>query len=452
MYHDDQAYDKSHDIGMAWIPRLRQKILPTVVETVAKALRTEAKVEFQLLSIGSFNCCYRVQGFDSIVRFPILCQSAFRFEKTIDECEIMEYISRNTSISIPKLAGSACSDEGPYMVMSFVDGTQLSKFLQAPSDNNAPIVLNPNIDLKILATAYRNMARVLIGLSRCKFTQIGAVGRDESGRWCVKKRPVTLNMNELVSCGNYPPNMLPQRAFLTANDYFTTLAEIHITHLRTQRNNAVDNEADCQKKYVARQLFLKIARKFSNAYNRGPFPLYCDDLRPSNVIVDSDLNLQSVIDWEYCYAAPAELTYCSPWWLLLKRPDSLKEGEFESFLAEYHPRHHLFLEVLREEEDKSIQQGTIFECQRLSTPMAASLDNGHFWFCLAATSSYGFDDIYWKFVDPLYYGPFTSIEDRIRLLSQQAQDDLESLVQLKMQQSKEGDLDEHWSLHQMITA
>ncbi|KAL1877813.1 hypothetical protein Plec18167_004782 [Paecilomyces lecythidis] len=447
MYHDDIQYNKARFTALAWHQKLRES-LPELIKQIAD--RFGVKAEYEYLSLGSFNCCYRLKELHSIIRFPIFCKSVFRYEKTNDECMVMAYISRHTSIPIPKVLAAESSELGPYMVLSFVDGTRLSDHLKAQSDPGEPIMLQPDINFATLASVYRSMARVLIELSGCEFSRIGAIGQDDSGNWHAKKRPITLNMNQIVSCGNYPPNALPQETFATANAYFTVLAETHITHLRTQRNDAVTDEADCRKKYVARRLFLKIARTFSTTYNHGPFPLYCDDLRPTNVIVDSHLNIRGIIDWEYCYVAPAEFTYCSPWWLLLKHPDDW--DDLTTFLREYIPRHDLFIEVLRDEENDMIRRGDISEQKRLSVGMAESLRNGHFWFCLAATSSYGFDDIYWKFIDPLYYGERTSIEDRIRLLSKQEQDELAPFVQLKMQQAEDGELDENWDYYQMFTA
>lgn len=447
MYHDGRQYDKTRFIALAWNQRLRES-LPKIVREISDQFGVEA--EYEYLSLGSFNCCYRLKGLHSVVRFPIFGKSVFRYEKTNDECVVMAYVSRYTSIPVPKLLMAKSCDMGPYMVMSYVGGTRLSDHLKAQAGPGVPIVLEPDINTTILAQAYRNMAKVLIELSRCELPRIGAVAHDELGGWGVKKKPVTLNMNQIVSCGNYPPYELPQQSFVTANDYFTALAETHITHLRTQRNDAVDDDADCRKKYVARYLFLKIARNFSTAYNNGPFPLYCDDFRPTNVIVDPDLNIRSVIDWEYCYAAPAEFTYCSPWWLLLKHPDDW--DNLRLFFEEYVPRHKVFIQALRDEENEMIRRGDMSENQRLSNGMVQSLENGHFWFCLAATSSYGFDDIYWDFVDPLYYGEFTSIEDRIGLLSKQEQEMIEPFVQLKMKQAEEDELDEHWDYHQKFTA
>lgn len=42
-------------------------------------------------------------------------------------------------------------------------------------------------------------------------------------------------------------------------------------------------------------------------FRKGPFPLYHTDLYSSNIIVDSQYNVLSIIDWDGAYAAPWEL-------------------------------------------------------------------------------------------------------------------------------------------------
>lgn len=192
-----------------------------------------------------------------------------------------------------------------------MDGKPLSDCLEVRPELGEQ-GLKPSIATTTLAQAYRGMTKILIELSKCRFARIGAVGLDDSKQWSVTKRPITINMNQIVSCGNYPVKNLPKQSFSTANEYFTCLAETHLTHLRSQRNDAISDELDARRKYVSRCLFLRIAKNFSTQDNYGPFPLYCDDLRPSNVLVDDAMSIMGVIDWEYCYTAPLEFTYCSP--------------------------------------------------------------------------------------------------------------------------------------------
>ncbi|KKY26923.1 putative phosphotransferase enzyme family protein [Phaeomoniella chlamydospora] len=448
MYYDNEAIKDTDHKFLVWSRQMNEHVA-RLINKVTTRYGVTAQPNFY--SNGSFNFCYKVRvddGFEILFRFPILGKSSFRYEKTNDECHILIYLSRYTTIPIPEILATENTSLGPFIAMRFVTESLLSERLRIPNSEGRAF-LDPNINIQVLMKAYGNMAQILLELSKCRFAQIGGLIRDDSKNWRIGKRAWTLNMNELISGANCPPHALSRQAFPTANDYFTALAEDHITHLRTQRNDAVDDENDCRKKYIARHLFRIIARKFSSSYNHGPFPLFCDDLRPSNVIVDADLNVQSVIDWEYCYAAPVEFTYCSPWWLLLARPEDFEQG-YEWFSEQYLPRHELFLKVLRERENEAIQRNDLFESQRLSNGMAKSLENGHFWFCLAATSSFEFDDIYWRFIDPVYYGEFTSLDDRLALLSQDEQNALEPFVSMKMEQALERKLDEHRDVMQVL--
>jgi hypothetical protein len=177
-------------------------------------------------------------------------------------------------------------------------------------------------------------------------------------------------MNELVSLKNYPPKKLLKQCYSIATDYFEALVEGHMHHFITQRNDAVEDEADCRKRFVARCLFLKIMRRFFTTHQDGPFRVFCDDFRPSNVVVDPDLNVHGIIDWEFCYAAPAEFTYNPPWWLLLIFPNDWENG-LDDFFATYFSWHKVFLDALRECEDETIVKGTLVEAQRLTEHMRA---------------------------------------------------------------------------------
>lgn len=91
--------------------------------------------------------------------------------------------------------------------------------------------------------------------------------------------------------------------------------------------------------------------KLGAEHPQGPFMLYCDGFRPSNIIIDLEaFRVSGVIDW---YAAPAQFIYIAPWWLLLQSPEDW-EGDLNQFLTRYTPRFRTFLEVLGDREDKLI--------------------------------------------------------------------------------------------------
>lgn len=313
--------------------------------------------------------------------------------------------------------------------------------------------LKLDIDDGLLRRAYHAMAKVLLERSRCRFAKVGALVQEGcSGPWEIRKHAITFNMNELVGLANFPQRMLSaQGTYETANEYFLSLAEDYLCNLKMQQYNAVIDENDCRKKYIARCLFRKIAGQFSTTYNRGPFILFCEDLRPSNLFIDSDFNTLGVVDWEFCYAVPVEFALFSPWWLLLARPETWEAG-FDDFLHHYIPRQTLFLGILRDCEEELIKKGAVLESPRPSDVMVQSLDNGTFWFVLAATYAWTLDDVYWKLIHPKHYRESESIEDLIELLSSEERDSIDDFVKNKMQKANKGELVQYENMATLPTA
>lgn len=81
MYHDDKQYTKSKFLGLAWLQKL-EEALPHLTSEISGQFQVQTEAEF--LALGSYNCCYRLKGMHAVIRFPILCKSAFRYEKTTD--------------------------------------------------------------------------------------------------------------------------------------------------------------------------------------------------------------------------------------------------------------------------------------------------------------------------------------------------------------------------------
>ncbi|KAJ5634103.1 phosphotransferase enzyme family protein [Penicillium herquei] len=355
----------------------------------------------------------------------------------------MLYLYDHTNVPVPRVLGAGNWGCGPYMVMTFIEGTLMSNRIKDS------LRLDPTISRSDIEHAFRGMAHTLLELSKPVFPYIGAIS-EESWLWKAGKRPLSLNMNEPVRVGNVPPDKFSNKVFRTASEYFQDLAEQHLLHLEYQRNDAVDDEPDCRKKNIARCLFRKTTRQIP-LEESGPFHLYCDDLRPSNVLVPDSgqtLTVNTVIDWEYTYVAPVEFTQAAPWWILFESPETW-ETDLNEFLLRYMPRLEIFLNILRSCEDEQIEIHTMEEHHRLSNKMAESMENGNFWFCLAARKSFMFDDIYWAFLDQRYFGD-GSPEDRISLLSQEELEELERLVPLKMQQAIENTLEEHLTYDEYV--
>ncbi|KAE8398051.1 kinase-like protein [Aspergillus pseudonomiae] len=452
MDFDHLVEKKQNQKAAAWLNLWLSRTPEILSIQLAEKHRPGVVVSACLWKSGAFNICYCVRykdGPNVIVRFAALGRAILRREKVETEVATMKYIRHTTSIPVPEVFGSGICWAGPYIVMSFLKGVPLSQILKDPSVKERPI-LNPQISDRSLKRAYREMAAIILELSKYRFDSIGSLGRDESG-FFIARRPLTFNMNELMASANLPEEVFPSHSFRSVTDYFEALATQHLFHLRLQQRNAVTDEDDCRKKFTARCIFLNIAKNLCVEYPEGPFRLYCDDFRPSNVLIDLDtLRVSGVIDWEFTYAAPAEFTYVAPWWLLLQSPEDW-EGDLNQFLTRYSPKLRAFLEVLSDHENMLIKEHLLDELQRVSPRMERSMETGLFWVCLAARYSSMLDKIYWTFIDRHYNGTFTSLDDRVALLDEEQRQEMNEFVRLKTSQCTDDEnFDDHYPIDKLF--
>ena len=305
--------------------------------------------------------------------------------------------------------------------------------------------LDSDISETKLEALYREIARILLQLSRPCLPQIGSLGQVDGFTWKLIHRPLSMPMNALVQLGSAPQSKLPTTTFSTTSSYFEALAELHIAHLINQRNDAIDSAEDCRRKFVARYLFRKLARQHclteqSASFDRGPFKLWCDDFRPANILLNEERKIVGVVDWEFTYAAPVDFSFAPPWWLLIEKPEFWPRG-LDDWCSEYERRLQTFLRVMRYEEDKTVEEGWLESRQRLSGPMQDSWESGDFWISYAARNDFAFDLIYWHKIDQQFFGPSSSpVEDvwkeRLVFLEPEERADIERFVAIKIEQMK----------------
>ncbi len=448
---DHLAYNKAEILFAAWLKALVGNNPEQYAATLAVRHHEGAPATAKLLANGAFNVCYRVtfeNGDRVVVRFTAIGRVLARHEKVEDEVAVMRYLAQHSQIPVPKVFGHGTCMYGPYIVMEYVKGNMMSGYMRDPSKRQ--LSLRPGLHPRVLRKAYEAMANILLDMSKLEFPRIGALVQSADGDFAVQKRPFTFNMNRISQFCNISLSILENSTFDNAGDYFEELARHHMEQLQLQQNDAIEDEADCRKKYVARVLLRRLARTLCDEQCKGPFRLFCDDLSPDNVIVDETrLAVAGVVDWEFTYAAPAEFTYAAPWWLLLEQPESWDE-DLTEFLSRFMPKFRVFVEALKDCETAKIDGGTLLESGRLSTIMEQSMDSGLFWVCLALRRSTMFDEVYWTFIDTKFHGPFDTIEQRIDLLDAEEKAEMESLVQKKMRQAEEQALDENYTVEEMM--
>ncbi|OHE90430.1 phosphotransferase enzyme family protein [Colletotrichum orchidophilum] len=360
---------------------------------------------------GSFNISLVIKRDDSdervVIRFPIPgnIYEPWRDEKVENEVMVMKYLRDLTSIPVPLVRDWGLTKDspqhfGPFIIMDFVEGEVLSDLLQQQNENKKdPIVLDPNIDNVKLDFIYEQIADFLLELSHHNFPRIGAISQNAtSGQWDVIRRPLTYDMNEVVTLGGYPPDRFTSAApFDRASDFFAACAQSFQIHLEAQRNIAADDDDLAWKHFVARHCFAQMVPTMGTVNDAGPFRLFCDDLRPTNMLVDPEtLRITAVLDLEFTNALPAQYSDDLPWWLLLKQPAiwiSEDDLPLHEFLVMFEPRKEQFIRAMERAEAKS---EVTAEETRLSARMRDSWDSGRFWFNLASRRSFDVGELYWE--------------------------------------------------------
>jgi hypothetical protein len=353
-----------------------------------------------------------------MVRFSVPGRVVNGDEKVKREVATMRLIRRNTTVPVPSIIAWGLAAEnplelGPFIIADFIEGESLGDLLKDPESE----ILRSDLSDNDLDTIYRQIANIMLELSKLNFPRIGSLSEMSDGSVTIDSRPVTLRAHEIVSHGGVDVSCmlsfillaswililsLPGSASTTyssAMEYFHYVVKQDQQHLHEQPNS-VDDKDDAKRKYIYCSIFKALLPRFvSQKYNKGPFKLVCDDFRPGNMLVNNrrDLKIVGVIDWEWAYAGPYQLFFSPPRWLLLKRPDAWGGKDKHSMPDRYMDCFEKFVRALEEEEKRrprgeidSVVEGDAEE--ELSTLMRQSMADGKFWFNELIYSSFNCPD------------------------------------------------------------
>jgi hypothetical protein len=379
-----------------------------IVSFVNSCLGWNKAGEFLDYFKGSFNLSIAVRNSKTnervLIRFPFPGKvfEPWREKKVKNEVMIINYLSEFTSIPVPRIYYWGLTKEspqqlGPFMIEKFMEGENLGDILKKPTENEAdPATLDPDIDEAKLNIVYEQIAGFMLELSRLEFPRIGAISKDTvSGEWTVAEPPLTYDMNEVVGFAGFPADYFTtMSSFPRSSDYFAARAQCLQAHLETQRNIAFEDGDITWNRYIARHCFGKLIPMHGIVDDSGPFRIFCDDLRPSNMLVNpKTMRITALLDFEFTNAMPAQFAYDLPWWLILQPPGIGVSEEKQKFLDLFEPRKEQFIHAMERVEAKSaLPAGE----PRLSARMRESWDSERFWFNLASRSSFDVDQIYWE--------------------------------------------------------
>ncbi|KAF5583639.1 kinase-like domain protein [Fusarium subglutinans] len=209
------------------------------------------------------------------------------------------------------------------------------------------------------------------------------------------------------------------KTYMTADEWYTTLAEMHIAQLIFQQNDLVTSTEDCRNR------------------------LWGDDFRTGNILLNESDDIAALIDWEYTYAGPTQFFLDPPWWLLLETAE-MWSPDLEHWRQTYESRLRIWLSAIEKAEASMGASAYKNFAVPLSRYMRESWQTGRFFLSYAARKSWAFDAMYWNFLDERFFGdrdPGVVKGDlwktRIDLLSDDERAAMEPFVQRKMAGGKE---------------
>lgn len=269
-----------------------------------------------------------------------------------------------------------------YLVVDFVkDGRMLSETWKAQHD-----------DRNRRVTLFRDVARIILSLAKVPFPRIGSLTIDDCGVVTLTNRPLALQLHQLENLG-VQTGIPRDLTFETPETYLLDLLACHDNRIRHQRNTILDH-SDGQSQLSALTIMRALLPHFLNReLRRTSFPLMLTDLHPSNVFVDDDWHVTSLIDLEWACSQPVEMLH-PPHWLTNRGIDEITDEHLDA----YSERQKEFLSVF-EMEETARGSGTHY-----ADLMRTGWKNGGFWYFSAIDSFTGLYILFLQHIQPLY-GP-----------------------------------------------
>ncbi|KAG5921178.1 hypothetical protein E4U42_005943 [Claviceps africana] len=194
---------------------------------------------------------------------------------------------------------------------------------------------------------YRGYAKVVISLARVPQPRIGSFRFHSDGTISLSNRPLTTTLAILENDGM--PRCIPRdRTYTNADLWVSDMLSFHAGRLSTDVNAALHAE-DLRFLMGCQVVVRALAHHYVHPERReGPFYLQFTDLHRSNIFVDDDWNIRSLVDLEWVTAHPLEMMQ-APYWLVDGDLATFEGEQLESFKK----RRLEYMEIFEDEERKA---------------------------------------------------------------------------------------------------
>ncbi|KAE8397162.1 hypothetical protein BDV37DRAFT_289659 [Aspergillus pseudonomiae] len=250
-------------------------------------------------------------------------------------------------------------------------------------------------DQKRSTNLFRGLSQIILSLAQSPFDRIGSLTIDNQGFIKHTNRPLTLRLHHLEN-ESVPTNMDRDLTYSTSDSYFMDLLSYHDSRLR-HAPNSIQDKADGEAQLSTLTIMRALLPHFScRDYRRGPFIMTLTDLHQSNLFVDSDWNIKSLVDLEWTCSLPVEMLH-PPYWLTSRGVDQLYNGEHLDAFSKVHAE---FMNVFEEEEQAHARAGN--KTSGLTSIMRKGLETGNFWYFHALETPKGLYNIFLEHIQPRF--------------------------------------------------
>lgn len=270
-----------------------------------------------------------------------------------------------------------------YMLIEYIEGARgrmLSSSWPLKKD-----------DATLKTNFFRDLGKIYLSLSKMPLPRIGSFIIDDNGFLLLQNRPLSSTIPELEN-EKVPTDIPRDYTYSTVDSFVADTLAYHDNRIRHQPN-AINDLGDYIYQISALTTMRATSPSFFNRdFRRGPFIFTLTDLHPSNIFVDDDWHITSLVDLEWGCSLPAEMVH-PPHWFTSMAVDHVRLDEYDPIRIE-------FMSALRHEETNS--QGGNKNSPTLSSYMGAAWDRGTFWYSLALTSPSGLFSIFDKAIQPRF--------------------------------------------------
>ncbi|KAK2738458.1 hypothetical protein FQN57_007049 [Myotisia sp. PD_48] len=177
----------------------------------------------------------------------------------------------------------------PYVLIEFIEpkqGRMLSDTWFEDSDHKP-----------LRTTLFRGLARIMLSLARVPFPRIGSFVIDSNGFISLSNRPLTLDIQDLEN-EEISIDIPRHYTYSTTDSYIADILSLHDSRLIHQPN-AINNGMEyIQQVSTLSAMRISTPLFFRRDLRRGPFIFSFPDLHQSNIFVDEEWNITSLVDLE----------------------------------------------------------------------------------------------------------------------------------------------------------